>query len=94
MLLNAYLKWEHRNGHEHRLPGLDLTSYQLFFLNYAQIWCGLMRPEAAINSLRTSSHTPGKFRVIGTLSNFEEFSNAFNCPIDSKMNPKNKCRVW
>ncbi|RWS01467.1 membrane metallo-endopeptidase-like 1, partial [Dinothrombium tinctorium] len=81
----AYLKWESRHGSESYLPGVNLTHYQLFFLNYAQIWCGLMRPEALINAIRT---------VIGTLSNFNEFAKAYNCPVGSRMNPRKKCEVW
>ncbi|CAJ0929259.1 unnamed protein product [Ranitomeya imitator] len=33
----AYLKWVERHGKEPRLPGLDLTHKQLFFLNFAQV---------------------------------------------------------
>ena len=33
-------------------------------------------------------------RVIGTLSNSAAFSEEFNCPIGSPMNPKDKCAVW
>ena len=35
-----------------------------------------------------------RFRVLGPLSNNPEFSAAFSCPADSKMNPQHKCRIW
>ena len=65
----AYRKWVAKNGEEPELPGLDLSHNQLFFLNYAQIWCGSMRPEDALTKIRSSVHSPGPIRVLGPLSN-------------------------
>ncbi|GIY32422.1 neprilysin-1 [Caerostris extrusa] len=92
--LNAYKKWVKRHGEEPLLPGLNLTHDQLFFLNYAQIWCGSMRPEDALNKVRSSVHSPGPIRVLGPLSNSYDFAKTYNCPIGSRMNPKKKCSVW
>uniref|UniRef100_A0A8C2NCV9 Endothelin converting enzyme like 1 n=1 Tax=Capra hircus TaxID=9925 RepID=A0A8C2NCV9_CAPHI len=33
-------------------------------------------------------------RVLGSVSQFEEFGRAFHCPKDSPMNPAHKCSVW
>ncbi|XP_020279873.1 endothelin-converting enzyme 1-like isoform X3 [Pseudomyrmex gracilis] len=91
----AYEKWLRSNeGEDETLPGMSATGKQLFFLNFAQVWCGSMRPEAIRNKLKTAVHSPGKFRVIGTLSNSKEFAQAFNCPPGSPMNPASKCSVW
>lgn len=59
-----------------------------------QIWCGEMRDEEALHGIRTSVHSPGPIRVLGPLSNSEDFSLAYNCPLGSRMNPKHKCSVW
>lgn len=90
----AYRKWVKTHGEEPKLPGLDLTHDQLFFLNYAQIWCGNMRDEDALQKIRTSVHSPGSIRVLGPLSNSKDFSMAYNCPLGSRMNPYDKCSVW
>lgn len=95
----AYETWLEKNDNledelSESLPGLNLTSKQLFFLNFAQVWCGTMRPEAIKNKLKTAVHSPGKFRVIGTLSNSVDFAREFSCPIGCPMNPTHKCSVW
>ncbi|ESO99463.1 hypothetical protein LOTGIDRAFT_158548 [Lottia gigantea] len=93
----AYQKMVEENEIEKRvhLPGIEhLNNFQLFFLNFAQVWCGTMRPEASFNRIRTGVHSPGRFRVVGTLQNMAEFSEAFNCSKSSYMNPEKKCRVW
>ncbi|XP_014211901.1 neprilysin-4-like isoform X2 [Copidosoma floridanum] len=91
----AYEKWMSENEDANEsLPGMEATGRQLFFLNFAQVWCGSMRPEAMRNKLKTAVHSPGRYRVIGTLSNFEDFAKVFNCPLGSPMNPVKKCLVW
>lgn len=67
----AYEKWlrNHCQSDEcaerEHLPGLNVTNKQLFFLNFAQVWCGAMRPEATKSKMKTAVHSPGRFRVIG-----------------------------
>jgi len=90
----AYRKWVLRHAEEPQLPGLNLSHDQLFFLNYAQIWCGTMRPEDALTKIRSSVHSPGPIRVLGPLSNSQEFANAYQCAAGSPMNPHRKCSVW
>ncbi|VDO49166.1 unnamed protein product [Haemonchus placei] len=92
--IKAYKKYQQSHRHPPRLPGVNLTHDQLFFLNYAQIWCGTMNDKEAVRKLRTSEHSPGPIRVKGPLSNSLDFANAFNCPVGSPMNPRHKCRVW
>ncbi|XP_075238169.1 neprilysin-4-like isoform X2 [Lycorma delicatula] len=91
----AYQKWlSIHSDEDETLPGMNATGYQLFFLNFAQVWCGNTRPEASKNGLKTAVHSPGKFRVIGTLSNNEDFAHVFQCPVGTPMNPLKKCSVW
>jgi neprilysin len=59
----AYKKWEAKNGEEPLLPGLDYTQDQLFFINFAQVWCGKTRDQVLINRLDTDPHSPGEFRL-------------------------------
>lgn len=91
----AYKNWIHKRGYEEPLlPGLNFTHDQLFFLGFAQVWCGNMRPQYAHNRILTGAHSPGRFRVIGTLHNSRDFSKAFKCSLGSYMNPEKKCTVW
>ncbi|XP_053981492.1 neprilysin-1-like [Hylaeus volcanicus] len=90
----AYKKWVSVHGDEPLLPGVNLTHEQLFFLNYAQIWCGTMRREDALTKIRSSVHSPGLIRVWGPLSNSYDFAKAYDCPLGSPMNPMHKCSVW
>ncbi|XP_037724786.1 neprilysin-4-like [Drosophila subpulchrella] len=76
------------------LPNLKYTAKQLFFITFAQFWCNDVHPKAKALQVSTDKHMPGKFRVIGPLSNFDEFSKEFNCPSGSPMNPREKCILY
>ncbi|XP_003372438.1 peptidase family M13 [Trichinella spiralis] len=96
----AYRKYIEDNGSEEpRLPGLvNMTNDQIFFLSYANFWCGHKKPAAALQQVLTDPHSPEMFRVIGVLSNLDEFAKTFNCKPGTKMNPlpstRRKCSVW
>ncbi|CDW61127.1 endothelin converting enzyme 1 [Trichuris trichiura] len=77
------------------LPSLEqFTMDQIFFLSFANFWCGNFRNKFLQNMIDTNEHAPGRNRVVGTLQNFDEFAKAFNCPLGSVMNPEKKCVVW
>jgi len=92
----AYNSWVARNGAEPRLPGLNYTPRQLFWVSAANVWCAKYRPKALKLRVLTGVHSPDQFRVQGPFSNMDDFSRDFNCPIGSNMNPpkENKCQVW
>ncbi|KAJ0179111.1 hypothetical protein K1T71_004823, partial [Dendrolimus kikuchii] len=95
--LNAYSLFTKRNPITRRdtLPGLpDYKPEQLFFLGFAQIWCGNSTVGALKSKLVEGVHSPNKIRVIGTLSNSKEFAEAWKCPSGSPMNPEHKCVLW
>jgi predicted metalloendopeptidase len=70
------------------------TPEQRFFLGFAQVWCENMAPQEARNRAMTDPHSPGRFRVDGTLQNMPEFSKAFSCRAPQAMVSPNACRVW
>lgn len=72
------------------------TGAQRFFIGGATIWRQLQREEAAFQQLKTDSHSPGQYRVIGPMSNLPAFYEAFNCPVPSPMVRDEKVRpsIW
>jgi putative endopeptidase len=70
------------------------TEAQRYFLGFAQVWCQNQTEQSARQSALTDPHSPGKWRVNGTVQNFDEFGKAFSCTKGQPMYPVNSCRVW
>ncbi len=70
------------------------TSAQRYFIGFAQVWCQNTREAAARQAALVDPHSPGKWRVNGTVQNFEDFGKAFHCTRGQPMYPEKSCRVW
>ncbi len=71
-----------------------LTDDQQFFVGFGQAWCEKRKDEYARMMVTVDSHSPGRFRVNGPLSNFAPFATAFQCKPGAKMVRPNACAVW
>ena len=67
---------------------------QRYFLGFAQVWCQNQTEQSARQSALTDPHSPGRWRVNGSVQNFDEFGKAFGCTKGQPMYPENSCRVW
>jgi putative endopeptidase len=70
------------------------TEEQRYFLGFAQVWCQNETEQAARQSAMTDPHSPGRWRVNGSVQNFDQFGKAFGCHKGQPMYPENSCRVW
>ncbi|KAK5019059.1 hypothetical protein LTR16_000941 [Cryomyces antarcticus] len=88
----SLLAWKKRAA-EHPnqdLPGLEYFSQeQLFFVSYANWWCGKSRKETAINRIFTDPHAPKWARILGTMANSRDFRRSFHCPVKEPV-----CTLW
>ena len=78
-------------------PVLDgFTGDQRFFIGYAQVWRGKIRPEAMKVRLATDPHSPGEFRCNQILKNLTTFTQAFGVKDgDALYMPKEKrVSIW
>lgn len=68
----------------------------LLGLTLSFVWDGSRYLWEGTAGLCWDPHFMGLFhpRVLGSVSQFEEFGRAFHCPKDSPMNPVHKCSVW
>ncbi|TVY59100.1 Endothelin-converting enzyme, partial [Lachnellula suecica] len=80
----AFAAWKNRAAEtpNEDLPGLEhFTQKQLFFVSYANWWCGKSRKETAINRIYTDPHAPKWARILGTMANSRDFKESFECGV-------------
>ena len=83
------------NGNE--APVIDgLTGDQRFFIGWAQVWRRNMREKALRQRILTDPHSPGNYRVIGTLQNMPEFYEAFDVKEGDEMfiPVEKRVKIW
>ena len=72
------------------------TPDQQFFIAWGQFRGDSIRPETQRLMVQVDPHPIAKYRVIGPLSNFVPFQQAFSCKAGSTMvrPPEKRCEVW
>ncbi|XP_053950265.1 neprilysin-4-like [Anastrepha ludens] len=80
------------NANARPLHFTSLSPEHVFFLNFAQFFCG--SPATSARELEFSEHGSDKERVLDALANFAEFGRVYDCPMGSRMNPQRKCQLW
>jgi putative endopeptidase len=70
------------------------TEEQRYFLGFAQVWCQNQTEQSARQSALVDPHSPGLWRVNGSVQNYDQFGKAFGCTKGQPMYPATSCRVW
>jgi putative endopeptidase len=72
------------------------TPDQRFFLSFAQVWRGMVRPERVAQLTQTDPHSPGRFRTNGPITNIDAWYKAFNVQPGDKMykKPEDRIKIW
>ncbi|CAH8496304.1 unnamed protein product [Schistosoma mattheei] len=92
IMYNTYRKLQNRQRVQNSSE--LLASDRLFFLRFAQTLCGRVHKNSRQYHKYNINHILPRYRLIGALSNSEEFAKAYDCPIGSPMNPLKKCKLW
>ncbi len=92
MALNHLIAEDKTGKEAEKIDGY--TPQQRYFLGFGRAWCSKMRPEFSRMLVTVDPHSPGKFRVDGSVQNMPEFQQAWSCKAGDAMVKANACRVW
>jgi predicted metalloendopeptidase len=70
------------------------TPEQRFFTANAIVWRNKYRTEAMANQIRTGQHSPGRWRILGPMSNMTAFAQAFGCKPGDPMVAADPIVIW
>ena len=72
------------------------TPEQRFFLSYANVWAGNIRPEEILVLTKSDPHSLGRWRVNGALPHIQAWYDAFGIKENDPMyvKPENRVSIW
>jgi putative endopeptidase len=88
----AYRAFKQSDAYKKAKTIKSLTPDQQFFLGFAHVWAGNIRPEQARVNVMVDPHPPALYRVNGTMANMPEFSQAFG--LESLAKEVKRCVIW
>ena len=93
----AFTLNEEAKAEKDRLQTRDgFTPAQRFFLAYANVWAGNIRPEEILNRTKSDPHSLGRWRVNGALPQINAWYEAWNVTEESPLYvaPENRVSIW
>ena len=93
----AFTLNEEAKAEKDRLQTRDgFTPAQRFFLAYANVWAGNIRPEEILNRTKSDPHSLGRWRVNGALPQINAWYEAWNVTESSPLYvaPENRVSIW
>ena len=96
-LVVAYAAFQRSMEGKPRPKNIDgFTPEQRFFLAFARVWAGSVRPETERLLVNLDPHPLGRFRGTAPLTNMPQFAAAFQCKEGDKMvrPAKDRCVIW
>lgn len=75
---------------------MGFTPEQRFFLAYANVWAGNIRPEEILNRTKSDPHSLGRWRVNGALPHIGAWYEAWNVTPESALyvQPDARVSIW